>query len=294
MVDNTSARLGFLSLSPEIRNMIYRLVFCALNPICTDEREPLNAQFLRTCKLVQAEGAPILYAENIFTIRLTNTAGPYYMSDYYSRALGRLFGQSNKPCSPAARKHLRRFIMQIRYTDEHKLELIREKVRLFAACLRDLPGPIEYLRLECKLDCGDTSDANRRDPCWGQYEVDGDEEECVGVLRTWLGRLHVIHGEIEGMPEGDAETLRARWRGEGGKEELLGRMERYWALEGGVGGWMFCKEELHEALVCFEADEEAGFNELKEGICKDLRDQVESWTRSGLLEGVTLAPREEA
>lgn len=59
---------GFLSLPPELRNEIYRLVFAKQEKL--DFGHPKNfsrsSHFLRTCKQIHEEGKSILYTENTF------------------------------------------------------------------------------------------------------------------------------------------------------------------------------------------------------------------------------------
>ena len=69
---------GFLSLPPELRNQIYRLLFISTDKL--DFGHPRNfsrsSHFLRSCKQVHEEARSILYAENTFyfqTARETRT-----------------------------------------------------------------------------------------------------------------------------------------------------------------------------------------------------------------------------
>ncbi|KAF1356558.1 hypothetical protein BDV97DRAFT_394464 [Delphinella strobiligena] len=61
-------KAGFLSLPPELRNEIYRLVFVKKEKL--DFGHPHNftrsSHLLRTCKQIHEEGKSILYAENVF------------------------------------------------------------------------------------------------------------------------------------------------------------------------------------------------------------------------------------
>lgn len=68
-VADTSNRLSFAGLPPEIRNRIYEEVLVAQDDL--NFNRPFNfqrsAQFLRTCKLVHTEGASWLYSKNTFS-----------------------------------------------------------------------------------------------------------------------------------------------------------------------------------------------------------------------------------
>ena len=70
--------------------MIYKLVFCSKDVI--EYSLPLSAQLLRTCKQIYAEGLPILYGENTFQIKISNTHGPHYRSLACSKPLKRVLG----------------------------------------------------------------------------------------------------------------------------------------------------------------------------------------------------------
>ncbi|KAL1310963.1 hypothetical protein AAFC00_001183 [Neodothiora populina] len=63
-----TGKAGFLSLPPELRNQVYRLLF--VTPDKLDFGHPRNfgrsSHFLRTCKQVHEEGKSILYSENTF------------------------------------------------------------------------------------------------------------------------------------------------------------------------------------------------------------------------------------
>lgn len=77
--------VGFLSLAPEIRNMIYTLVLVTEEPI--DLARPTNfsrtSALLRTCKAVEAEASQILYGKNSFRFeRQFRTRARYYEADW--------------------------------------------------------------------------------------------------------------------------------------------------------------------------------------------------------------------
>ncbi|OCK79221.1 hypothetical protein K432DRAFT_383284 [Lepidopterella palustris CBS 459.81] len=66
--DSQQLRIGFMSLPPELRNKVYRLLFVAsreLNFVSPDNF-CLSSAFLRTCRQVHDEGTSILYGENSF------------------------------------------------------------------------------------------------------------------------------------------------------------------------------------------------------------------------------------
>lgn len=78
-------RTGFLSLSSELRNMIYELVFVADKPL--NFRLPINFQrsaaLLRTCKQVHSEASAVLYGANQFAFgRRVETYGSYWTAEW--------------------------------------------------------------------------------------------------------------------------------------------------------------------------------------------------------------------
>ena len=71
---------GFLSLPSELRNQVYRLVFCHADIIRYTKPDSddngtvkLSGQFLRTCRQIYNEGLSILYGDNTFHIVIPPT-----------------------------------------------------------------------------------------------------------------------------------------------------------------------------------------------------------------------------
>jgi len=287
--------LRFLSLSGELRNKVYRLLLChptaiALegDEIWPDSNYPignrLSAQLLRTCRQIHTETQPILYGENTFTIQFDNTWGPYYSTRDNCEALRVLFtytatGSHEKPVPGGILPHLRRFCIKIRYTEEHNLVKMRAEIRSLVKRLQEgVTGGIDHLRVECDLACSNGDDSIRwDDPWWDNYCTE-NWKQCVGMLRTWLGRLYgVKEVVIEGLPEGDADVLRKRVTGtiSGGEGELRGLLDRYEVLERYTDDIDFCEEELKEALLAVERDDVEGFEENKARILRGLRERWE-------------------
>ena len=76
---------GFTDLPPELRNTVYRSLFARedhdmrIPPTKDGPGLSKSSQFLRTCKLVYAEGCSILYGENTFFFsRHYSTRGPFW------------------------------------------------------------------------------------------------------------------------------------------------------------------------------------------------------------------------
>ncbi|OCL13383.1 hypothetical protein AOQ84DRAFT_111179 [Glonium stellatum] len=65
---SSHSNIGFLTLPPELRNKIYRLLFIAKQDLIFyfPDNFCLSSAFLRTCNQVHEEGRSILYGENTF------------------------------------------------------------------------------------------------------------------------------------------------------------------------------------------------------------------------------------
>ena len=77
---------SFLDLPSEIRSMVYSYVLTSPDqPLSfAHSNFQLSGQFLRTCKLVWLEAAPVLYGRNRFILdREVRPAGPYYKRPWY-------------------------------------------------------------------------------------------------------------------------------------------------------------------------------------------------------------------
>lgn len=143
-----------------------------------------------------------------------------------------------------------------------------------------MPSPsIEFLRLKCRLDCeNENTEIRWLDQCWDDHDPEGNEQECIRVLRTWFGRLHnVKEVDIEGMPERDADFLRERWLTkqplikDGGSETLLPLTDRYETLEKDTHGVGFCKDDLEQAPLAVERDDEDEFEVRKTAIFRNAK-----------------------
>jgi hypothetical protein len=203
------SKFTFLGLPGEIRNRIYRLLLRKSAHIGSG-RQALSSQILRTCRLVHDEAISILYGENTFQFRIYNIAGPFYDNQSRARPLNRLDKASAKT---NGLQYIRRFRIVIQYTDCHKVAPIREAVRDVVGLLQKVPA-IDYLELDCRLHCQDTSMANYRQECWDNYRVDDDgENELIRMVRTWLGLVrNVKAARIQGLPRKDGSVLMRRWK----------------------------------------------------------------------------------
>ena len=105
----TAKKVGFLSLPPELRNKVYRLIFVA----DTDLRwgSPTNfcrsGQFLSTCRTVYSEGCSILYGENTFHFERNRTTRGYFWEPVHKEIGYKDFHQFLKKIGPENLAHLR-------------------------------------------------------------------------------------------------------------------------------------------------------------------------------------------
>ncbi|KAK0624135.1 hypothetical protein B0T14DRAFT_583360 [Immersiella caudata] len=153
----TMTPLCFLSFPPEIRNMIYRLLFICRLRIIPADRYKLGSQLLCPKRQVHNEGMSILYGDNTFQFDVENTWGPHGSAwVFYDEGLdqyGKFGGRTALP-------YLRRFQIHVRYTKDHRLEIIREHVRDVVKEIQALSLPsIDYLGLECDYGCYNEDDS---------------------------------------------------------------------------------------------------------------------------------------
>jgi len=282
MATTNSRRPRFLSLPPEIRKMIYRLAFFCKSSSDPTSCLPESGQVIRTCKHIYSEALPILYGEYTSEIDISNTWGPRYTKCYYSDSLDAMFdGPHYKPFRQRYREavllHLRSFRVEIKYTEMHSLQLIRNEVRDIIDRLLKM-STVRFLELVCELDCDNENFMiNWRDACWDNYDRDGSKRECIGMIRTWFGRLRGVQKVvIKGLPDKDAETLRARLQApaqgaEGPRKLLMALPGMYASLEKHVRGSPIYEEDLEAALLAAESDNVEEFKVRKDAIHEALK-----------------------
>ncbi|KAF2115292.1 hypothetical protein BDV96DRAFT_599652 [Lophiotrema nucula] len=76
-----TGRAGFTDLPAELRNKVYRMVFCSKTSFNFHRPDNfcMSSQFLSTCRTVHSEGCSILYGENKFIFeRNRNTRAPFW------------------------------------------------------------------------------------------------------------------------------------------------------------------------------------------------------------------------
>lgn len=296
-------RFKFLSLPAEIRIEIYRLVLRQSTPVrpgrssssyWPDFPLKLSAQLLRTCRQIHAEGLPILYGENTFSIIISNLFGP--PSPYLeSRGLGALNGLIHKylqswpedpdPVTDAIISQTlslpcpRRFNIEVSCTRVFELSPIRDGVRLIVKCLQKLTSPrLEHVRLVCRFD-SEMENTNQ-----GNYL----KQECFGILRTWFSRLHnVKEVKIRGLPKKDAEILKKSMQRQQTTEDLPPvpppLIDRYEALKRYAHDIGFCEYDLRQALLAAERDDEDEFKRRKAAIFQRVKSRWEEMNKDKLL-----------
>jgi hypothetical protein len=310
-----SRKLGFLSLRDADRNQIYRQLLCHPTPIRGSDVQ-LSSQLLRTCRQVYTEGRPILYGENMFKITLTNAPGASASGIYHSHALDGLYdtedqeqsGNTSKGKNTQMRhtnplKSLRMLHIEIVYASLYPLGLLRSAVRTVVEQLNLVTEKIHFLQLEYHnwerekedmlSDYYYYHEANNRD---GEGEI--NDEECVSMLRTWLGLLrNVERVEVTGLPDPDASLLAAKIKVRGNNKSpyfthaarglpLVHLTDLYKALEKHVGGIEYLQEDMREAAWAVEHDDLKMFKACKTAIFWRVEDRWRDLLNEDVLQGI--------
>jgi hypothetical protein len=129
------AKVGFTNLPQELRVRVYRLIFVTESPVNFQMRNNFqrSSAFLRTCKLVHAEGRAVLYGENAFHLeRCFSARGRFYEEEW--REIGY--------------KDIRRFLESI---GKMNLSLMRYISFEFSDTNKAI-GPVEELERRCVSD----------------------------------------------------------------------------------------------------------------------------------------------
>jgi len=271
-----ATRRGFLDLPSELRLNVYEHVFChpTVVKVNGEGRFELSAQLLATCHLIYIEGGAVLYGKNTFEIDI-NTLQMYDPGCFIFSALLGMVLQYNSVQRDML-PYVQRFSIRVRcppFSD--MLDALRDDVRLVVDGLQALPRPtIKFLRLH--LDVYRNSQDRMVLALDDLAELLDIESKCIGMLRTWLGRLdNVEKVEIEGMPEEDADILRNRWQSKGqgsDMKKLLSLTEKYEALKERVGRIPICQNSLSRALLAVEQDDEVEFKVWKNDIFRRIKE----------------------
>lgn len=82
---------GFLTLPPELRNKVYRLLFTAKKDLIFNfpKNFCLSSTFLRTCRQIHEEGCGILYGKTPLFLSATNTPVPPCGLSHLNRSITR-------------------------------------------------------------------------------------------------------------------------------------------------------------------------------------------------------------
>ncbi|KAM7197130.1 hypothetical protein V8F33_005789 [Rhypophila sp. PSN 637] len=279
-----NGKKGFLSLPGEVRNKIHRLLLCHDEVIDGHCGYDLAGQLLSTCRQVNLEGRSILYGENTFEIKLSNTKGPGWDADSH----GRLSWE--EPLSL-----VRRMSFHIRYTYCHEIADLRDTLRMMTESLgREVQRGkyLDFLQLDCHLDCDNENDyINWRDPCWDHYDPSGTEYECATLIRGRFAAAlcgAVKEVEVTGMSKEDEDFIKEtlQWR-ENQAEEHVGDDEesaaairppsasllaRYEVIEElHLEDFKLLKSKMRKALVAAEGGQVDKFNRLEEKMLSRVR-----------------------
>jgi len=289
--------------------MVYRQLFCDAKAISTyfdtDARGlglSLSAQFLRTCTQIHSEGLSILYGENTFHVEFHNLFGPHNWEYHEDRSnhiyiLRDLLLCGDGDDSPSLEKkrwnvlpHLRRLEIRVVYMDVHPLFIIRSPVRRFFKALLEQERQGQMLKLDVlRMSCDFDYNTRRvwtmccRNCRLGRHAAGThrDDNDPVGVLRTWIGQLrNVKEVIIKGMPEEDADILRKRCQTRTDEIRTNETMttkttpllpDLYDTLEKHLGTNETYKLDLKDALLVVEKDDEATFRAKAAFILEGLK-----------------------
>lgn len=276
----------FLRLPAELRVMIYRLALCSnkpINPRSTSAN--LSAQLLRTCRQVHAEGKVILYDENTFQIELSNTLGLCHSGRIVPTVLADFYAQRRRVTPPLLRLHI-----QVRYTEAHKLSILRENVMWLVDRLREQQLPIRSLQLDCDLHCHDETEAEDDGGAYAAPYLSShlfeasDIDQCRYMLRSWFGRLRGIREvTINGMTEADTEAMRERMQRETlTREEAKARtlLDRFLVLSEYAKDIYFCEQDLRAALLAAEDDDVPSFEAAQARILRSVAKHLKKMTKA--------------
>ncbi|OIW23288.1 hypothetical protein CONLIGDRAFT_693897 [Coniochaeta ligniaria NRRL 30616] len=295
----SQATRGFLSMPPEVRIEIYRLLFHRQSMTIEEElfspttRDHLSAQFLRTCRQIHAEAVDILYGENVFGFLISNTFQTFlirntFQTFLYPRVLSPVFSRRHKNAKtvpPSALVHMRHFRIVVEFTLHYKVKPIRKAVQSLVTALQKVPV-IDYLHIECKLFASDHEAMDWRDPNWKEnpnYSPDNKgEEEVRRALKTWLGRLRNVKTVVvDGLPDEEAEIIRDRCRSSEPLEQTP-LADMYETLETHVEAIMLCEKELAKALSACETDDMELFKKHRAALLRRMERRWEAM-RDGVM-----------
>ena len=279
---------GFLSFPGEIRNKVYRLLFryeTTMNFKPYPDVE-LSTEFLYTCRQIYTEALPILYGENTWRFKTSNTEPTWFYNLACPFALCHDFDpeqldfdpeqqdfdpeQQDKPNTKtrtSVLRYLRRFSICIEYTSKYNVTPIRKVTRWLEHRLRRVPR-IDFLQLECNPDCTDNNYSSPRDA--------DSKRELINVLKTWLCRLRNVKTVvIGGLPELDTNTMKERLQSSEPREKTpLPRMYAFdekHVQDTGCRKVGYCKENLREALLAVEEDDIKRFKAFRTVILREMR-----------------------
>lgn len=223
---------SFLSLPPEIRNLLYRRLLVQKETL-KNHRAKLNPQVLATCRQIFREARGILYGENTWELKVSNVQDPAsgttcsYPPPLHPPPSWHLGspGYRRQPSRSRA-KLMRRFCLTVDHDDNAdagSCRLTQERLERVCDALERVRR-IEYLRLDVKCS------GVHIDKCtWEKEESDyqnvpfterqrrgfGGRQEMVAILQTWLGgcfrKIKTV--EIVGLSEQCVSTLKGSLMG---------------------------------------------------------------------------------
>ena len=238
-------RFVFLALPAEIRNTIYRLLLCDHEPISSlwkprDKRRILFPSILRTCRQVLSETQPILYGENIFSMKIFHRflEGPraYFLKCDH-------FGLEAEGCVQHMLRYLRRLDIVVELQDEEETRSVKSAVTAVCKVLSGLP---QLDHLHVTLDGrGYNAQSHSR------------------VLSGFALLRNVQNVILDGVPKVYGKYLKSKMTGNSPLDHLP---KMYDALLYFAGHFDCCEKELQEATNAIEDDDVKCFKSVRAEI----------------------------
>lgn len=214
---------GFLSLPPEVRNIIYRLLLVRQGAVdkrgrtfWSASKPQLSTQLLRTCRRIHHEAITILYGENTFKITISD-ASHSCTRLRYPRPVSQAFSRRSKTRTVESTDHesevspllhmMRRFGIEIEDIEEWAVDPFRRYPHGYNLYVQRALGS-DYLELKCDVPCG--RDYVTRRP----FVQDGSDQknQVTRINRGLVGGTHNVKTVFVGLLRGDARTVGKRWQ----------------------------------------------------------------------------------
>lgn len=278
---SSQRRVGFLSLPPEIRLIIYRLLLRHSKPLAGERYIKLSPAILRTCRLILEEARPVLYGENIWKMRIFHCN--YEVKAYFLDCIS--FDEEAVPRWGPRLADMRNFYVVVGIDGRENMLGVRSPIAQISKTLSHIPV-LNYVHIKlCFLE--NLEDWDNFDE-WGYREennkYDEDEEydtqKFCQVLQNFTLLRHVRKVKLEGVPPKYAEYLASKMRGPAPLDHLPNMFD---ALNLFAGQFDFCIDLLQSAWDAVEDSNVKLFKGIREEIMQ-LVDQYMTDARNRLFD----------